>query len=72
MNKELDEALHRVIEQTHRVTLNRVIQALELVAEDIENGDIFDESLLESYPWKERWSAGVFYAIDRIKHEFDR
>lgn len=49
-----------------RLVVKECIAILEEAAEDIDNGDIFrDQELLNKF--EERWSAGLYYAIEKIE-----
>jgi hypothetical protein len=53
-----------------RLIVKECIVILEEAAEDIDNGDIFrDQELLNKF--EERWSAGLYYAIEKIKERFE-
>lgn len=56
-------------EKFARLVIQECIKTLNGVAEDIDNGDIFrDQALLNKF--EERWSAGVYYAIEKIEERF--
>ena len=45
------------------------ISVLNEAADDIDNGNIFnDQELLNKF--EERWSAGLYYSVDKIKEHF--
>ena len=54
------------LEDFARLVVKECIAILEEAAEDIDNGDIFrDQELLNKF--EERWSAGLYYAIEKIE-----
>lgn len=57
-------------EKFARLVIQECIKTLEEAAEDIDNGDIFrDQELLNKF--EEKWSAGLYYAIEKIEERFD-
>lgn len=59
------------LERFARLVIQECIKTLEEAADDIDNGDIFrDQSLLNKF--EERWSAGLYYAIEKIEERFGK
>jgi hypothetical protein len=58
-------------EKFARLIIQECIETLEETADDIDNGDIFrDQELLNKF--EERWSAGLYYAIEKIEERFSK
>jgi hypothetical protein len=57
------------LEKFALLVIQECIETLEESAEDIDNGNIFhDKELLNKF--EERWSAGLYYAIEKIEERF--
>lgn len=49
--------------------IKECISVLIEQADDIDNGNIFnDQELVNKF--EERWSAGIYYSVDKIKEHF--
>lgn len=58
-------------EKFARLVIRECIETLEETADDIDNGDIFrDQELLNKF--EESWSAGLYYAIEKIEERFGK
>lgn len=69
-NGEVEDPLVGLEDFAHLV-VKECITILEEAAEDIDNGNIFrDQELLNKF--EERWSAGLYYAIEKIELRFSK
>ena len=52
-----------------KLIIRECISVLNEAADDIDNGNIFNnQELLNKF--EERWSAGLYYSVDKIKEHF--
>ena len=64
-NGELEDPLVG-LQEFARLVIQECIVILKETAEDVDNGDIFrDQELLNRF--EERWSAGLYYGIEKIE-----
>lgn len=58
-----------VLAKFAELIVRECISVLNEAADDIDNGNIFnDQELLNKF--EERWSAGLYYSVDKIKEHF--